>query len=185
MKLTEKIQGWEVCIFAICAWIILLQCAKYIDFENALKKDSPTPVHIGGPIQRDPNLPQVTVTDIPDSVYKTLDRDSKFKRYLTGNHKYVVLFAHPNISSSEDYAQKLRYAFSKQGFAQYYRKRIYQKGSWFATCPNGEIQCASLWLHQTCFGNLCLLNPVRKQAVIVPLHHADQLPALLEAYKEW
>ena len=186
MKFWEQVKGWEVWTFLICVFLLCLYIGRQIDFENMLKKDSPTPVHMGGKIQPSAKLTNVTVVDIPSYVYDSLPQDSKFKRYLTGNHKYILLFTYDGCPYARAYHQACRYAFDEQGFSAYYRKRIIHVGrSYWVSCPARMMNCASAWVTQQCFGKLCLINPQRKKVVVDASQNAEQLPALLEKYKEW
>lgn len=186
MSFWQQVEEWEICLFVICVLAILVYVWKNVDLENAFKKDSPVPVHMGGKAQYNPKLQQVTLEKIPDYVYATLDEDSKFKRYVTGNHKYIFLFTYPGCPYSRHYSQSFKHAFDTLGFGEYYRKRIQITAhKRMVSCPDGYSGCATLWFFQKCFGNLCLFNPQRKQVIIDSSHNANQLPDLLEAYKEW
>ncbi len=186
MNFWKQVDSWEIWTFVICALLIMLYFGQRIDFENALKKDSPTPVHMGGKIQPTTRLSNVVVANIPKDVYDSLEKDSKFKRYLTGNHKYILLFTYNGCPYARAYHSAFKHAFTDLGFSAYYRKRIINVGrSYWVSCPTGLMNCATLWVTQQCFGKICILNPQRKQVVIDASQDANQLPKLLEKYKEW
>ena len=187
MNFWEQVKGWEVIVFLCCAAILILYFASQMDLENTFKKDSPVPVHMGGKIQTGLKLDNVKTVDIPPHIYESLDRDSKFKRYLTGNHKYILLFTYNGCPYARAYHHAFKQSFEEQGFAEYYRKRIILTGRVvMASCPTGFYKtCPSMWVFEQCFGKICVINPQRKQVIVDASNQADQLPKLLETYKEW
>lgn len=181
-----QVESWEAWVFVTCAALLVLFFGQKIDLENMLKKDSPTPVHMGGKIQPAAQLAGATVVDIPSEIYESLERDSKFKRYLTGNHKYILLFTYDGCPYARAYHYAFKHAFEKLGFDEYYRKRIINVGRVVSVgCPTGLMDCASLWVTKQCLGKICIFNPQRKQVVVDASQQAKQLPDLLETYKEW
>ncbi len=187
MSFWQQVEDWEICLFVICVLAISVYAWKTVDFENIMKKDSPVPVHMGGSFKPNHKLQNITHENIPDYVYQSLDKDKQFKRYLVGNHKYIFLFTYPGCPYSRHYSQSFKHAFNTLGFGEYYRKRIQiTSAKRRISCPAGFTQgCATVWFFQKCFGNLCLFNPQRKQVIIDYSHNAQQLPDLLETYKEW
>lgn len=186
MNFWKQVSGWEIGVFVLCAVLILFYVGKRIDFENMLQKDSPVPVHMGGKIKPGTPLSRVAVVNIPNQVYDSLNQDSKYKRYLTGNHKYILLFTYDGCPYARAYHHAFKHAFTDLGFSEYYRKRIINVGRMFSVgCPAGFMECASLWVTKQCLGKICILNPQRKQVVVDASQNAEQLPKLLEKYKEW
>lgn len=186
MNFWKQVADWEICVFVLCAVLLLFYVGKRIDFENMLQKDSPVPVHMGGKVQRTAKLSKVTVANIPNEIYESLPRDSKYKRYLTGNHKYILLFTYDGCPYARAYHHAFKHAFANLGFSEYYRKRIINVGRMVTVrCPTGLMDCASLWVTRQCLGKICILNPQRKQVVIDSSQNAEQLPILLDKYKEW
>ena len=182
----SQVEHWEVWLFLICALILGTHFGRQIDFENIFKKDSPVPVHMGGTIQPTTPLSKVAVVNIPNEIYDTLPQDSKYERYLTGNHKYILLFTYDGCPYARAYHHAFKHAFEKLEFAEYYRKRIINVGRVVSVgCPVGLMDCASLWVTRQCLGKICIFNPQRKQVVVDNSQNAEQLPKLLEKYKEW
>lgn len=183
----SQINGWEVVVFLVCALILGAHFGRQIDFENMFKKDSPVPVHMGGDIRYAHAVKDVQVVSIPSWVFDSLEQDTRFKRYLTGNHKYVLLFTYPGCPYSRAYKQAFDTLFSEQGLAEYYRKRIITVGrTTSVSCPGHQsADCATIWIFQNCFGKLCILNPKRKQAVVDGSQNAKQLEDVLQKYREW
>ncbi|WP_428075640.1 hypothetical protein [Candidatus Avelusimicrobium luingense] len=183
----SQINGWEVIVFLVCALILGAHFGRQIDFENMFKKDSPVPVHMGGSVRYAKNIANVQVVNIPQTVYDSLAQDTRFKRYLTGNHKYVLLFTYPGCPYSRAYKRAFDTLFSQRGFDEFYRKRIITVGrTTSVSCPGHQsMDCATAWIFQNCFGKLCILNPQRKQAVADSSQNAGQLADLLEKYREW
>ncbi|MBR4354957.1 MAG: hypothetical protein IKP96_00030 [Elusimicrobiaceae bacterium] len=185
MNFWKKIESWELWLLVGSVLVLGLYAWQYFDLENLLKPQSPTPVHMGGNIMPGKDLPQTQIVDIPDYVYDTLNIDTTFKRYLTGNHKYVLVFVYPRCSYSLH--RTLEYLFRQEGWTEYYRKRIINTGAavtW--SCPSSLYkQCATNWVYQNCLTKVCIFNPQRKQAVIDSSQDARQLNHLLEKYKEW
>lgn len=187
MRFIDQVESWEVITFIVCALIFAVYFGQKIDFENLLKKDSATPVHIGGKIGSKSKLPGVEVLNIPDTVYASLDRDTQFKRYLTGNHKYVFLFTYPGCPYARAFSDAFKRLFEQDGFDQYYRKRVQNVGrTTTVSCPgHRDMNCATAWVYQHCFGGLCIFNPVRRQLVVDKSQNAKQIEALLTTYKDW
>lgn len=187
MNFFSKIEGWEVWFLLICGLILGTHFARQIDFENMFTKESPTPVHMGGNLRYAGNLKEVQVVNIPPAVYESLQEDTKFKRYLTGNHKYILTFTYPGCPYSRAYQRAFKELFTKRGFDEYYRKRVITVGKRTSvSCPGSQtMDCATAWIFQNCFGGLCILNPQRKQAVVDHSQNARQLADLLEKYREW
>ena len=187
MRFWEQVESWEVICFLGCALFLAIYFGQKIDFENMFRKDSPTPVHMNGNVGYSRQLSQVQVLPIPPNVYESLDRDTKFKRYLTGNHKYVLFFTYPGCPYARAYTNAFKKLFAADGFEEYYRKRIITVGrTTSVSCPgHRDMNCATAWVFQTCFGKLCILNPQRKQVVVDASQNAHQLEVLLEKYKEW
>ena len=187
MNFFSKLESWEVWAFLICALILGVHFGRKIDFENMFKADSPTPVHMGGNVRYANNLKDVSVVNIPPYVYESLQADTQFKRYLTGNHKYILTFTYPGCPYSRAYQHAFKELFSKQGFDEYYRKRVITVGRYTSvSCPGHQtMECATGWIFHTCFGGLCILNPQRKQAVVDNSQNARQLADLLDKYREW
>ncbi len=187
MNFFSKLESWEVAILVICIAVLAVHFGKKIDFENAFKKDSPTPVHMGGNQRYAGNLKKVQAVKIPAYVYESLEQDSQFKRYLTGNHKYILMFTYPGCPYSRSYTHAFKYLFQERGFDEYYRKRVITVGrSTSVSCPgHQDMNCATAWIFQNCFGGLCILNPQRREAIVDNSQDARQLDALLEKYREW
>ena len=187
MEFFSKVESWEVWVFLICALFLGVHFGRQIDFENMFKEDSPTPVHMGGNIRYAKNLKEVSVVDIPPYVYESLAQDTKFKRYLTGTHQYILTFTYPGCPYSRAYQHAFRELFVNRGFEEYYRKRVITVGrTTSVSCPGHQtMECATAWIFQNCFGGLCILNPQRKQAVVDNSQNAKQLGDLLEKYREW
>ncbi len=187
MKFLSQLESWEVWAFLICALFLSVHFGRQIDFENMFKKDAPVPVHMGGKVRAIDNLPEVKVVNIPPYVYESLDADTRFKQYLTGNHKYILFFTYNGCPYARAYKRAFKELFDERGFDEYYRKRIITVGrTTSASCPGRQsMECATLWIFQNCFGGLCILNPQRKQAVIDNSQNARQLADLLEKYREW
>ncbi len=184
----SQVSEWEIVVFCVCVLLLGAHFAEKIDFENIFKKDSPVPVHMEGKILHTQTLPAVQVVDIPQTVYDSLTQDTRFKRYLTANHKYVLFFTYPGCPYSSAYTRAFKKMFKELGFDEYYRKRVISVGeTTFFSCPSGKYaqNCASFWIFENCFGKLCLLNSQRKQAVIDDSQNPKQLSILLEKYKEW
>lgn len=181
MRLKEQLQKGETWVFLICAFSLGMYCFDKFDVSNLVKWDSSTPVHMGGSVGDTTQLKEVSVLNIPDEVYQSLNGDSHFKRYLTGNHKYILLW-----TFSAPYYRPYTEAFERTFplFSAYYRKRVEAEMG-----PAGVMvgcgQRASQWLLKNCFEHVCILNPQRKQVVVDKSKDARQLPILLEAYKEW
>lgn len=187
MIFAEKVETWEVLLLLGCLLFLGLYAATHMDLENMLQKDSPVPVHMGGQAGKLPrNLAEVVkVEPIPEFVYQTLEKDDKYKRYLTGNHKYILFFTYPGCPYANAFTYSFKQLFQEKGYKEYYRKRIVKVGrTTYVSCPGMET-CASLWVMQTCFGKLCILNPQRKQVVVFSSQQAAQLEPLLETYREW
>jgi len=187
MRFIDQVESWEVIAFLVCALILGGYFVRQIDFENIFQKDSPTPVHMGGELQPSHAISEVQVLPIPDSVYESLETDTKFKRYLTGNHKYVYFFTYQGCPYARAFTSAFKRLFEKDGFDKYYRKRIQIVGrSTFVSCPgHRDMNCATAWVYQTCFGKLCIFNPLRRQVVVDGTQNAGQIEALLEKYREW
>ncbi len=178
MRLKEQLLKMETWVFLICAFSLGMYCFDKLDISNWLKWDSSTPVHMGGSVGNTAQLKEVSVLDIPDEVYQSLKRDTHFKRYLTGNHKYVLLWT---FASRRHFIEEFKYISSD--FSAYYRKRI--TGELGRSASPDCIHCASSWIFEHCFRYVCILNPQRKQVVVDKSEDTRQLPVLLEAYKEW
>ena len=187
MRFIDQVEGWEVWLLLGCLLFFGMYFRNQIDFENALQKDSPVPVHMGGGIQPTVGLGGVRMVHIPDFVYASLERDGKFKRYLTGNHKYIYFFTYPGCPYARAYTAAFKHLFEEKGFSEYYRKRVQSVGrTTSVSCPgHQDMNCATAWVYQTCFGNLCIFNPVRRQVVVDSSQNARQLGTLLTTYKEW
>jgi hypothetical protein len=187
MNYFSKIERWEVIVFLVCAVILGAYFVQQIDFENMLKKDSPVPVHMGGEVRPSRPLSDVEVISVPPYVYESLKEDTRYRRYLTGNHKYILLFTYPGCGYSRAYTHALKQLFQERGFDRYYRKRIITVGQrTSASCPDPtSAECATMWIFENCFGELCILNPQRKEVVVDHSQKAGQLAELLEKYREW
>lgn len=187
MRWIDQVEAWEVIAFVVCILVFAVYFGHKIDFENVLKKDSPVPVHMQGQIARGAALPGVQVVNIPDTVFESLEQDTEFKRYLTGNHKYVFLFTYPGCPYARAFSNAFKRLFEEEGFDEFYRKRIQPVGrTTMVSCPgHRDMNCATAWVYQNCFSKLCIFNPVRRQAVVDSSQNANQIEALLEAYKEW
>jgi len=179
-------ERWEIIAFVCCSLWLLSYFGQRIDFENILKPDSPVPVHIDGKIGKPKTIPHVKKVPIPEYVYQSLYNDTKFKRYLTGNQKYIILFTYNGCPYVKAYENGFRQHFEQDNYGEYYRKRIINVGRVVsASCPNHTMECATIWVYQNCFGNLCIVNPVAKQVIVDESHDAKQLGTLLNKYKEW
>ncbi len=183
----SQVESWEVWVFLICVLVLGTHFGRQIDFENVFKKDSPVPVHMGGSVRSFGNLRDVKVVNIPPYVYESLNEDTRFKRYLTGNHKYILFFTYNGCPYARAYKHAFNELFNERGFDEYYRKRVITVGrTTSASCPGHQtLECATLWIFQNCFGGLCILNPARKQAVVDNSQNARQLADLLAKYEEW
>ena len=187
MKWLNQIESWEVWLLAGCILFFAVYFGQQIDFENAFKKEAPAPVHMGGEIFPIAYLQHVEVAPIPAFVYESLEKDTRFKRYLTGNHKYVFMFTYPGCPYARAFYRAFQELFEEKEFAQYYRKRVITVGrTTTVSCPGGrDMNCATAWVYRNCFGNLCIFNPVRRKVVIDRSHSARQIEPLLTKYQEW
>jgi len=182
-----QVESWEVWLFVGALVFLSFYFGRQLDFENMFKQDAASPVHMGALPSGLGTLQGVEVVDIPERVYESLPEDGKFKRYLTGNHKYLFLFTYPGCPYARAFSGAFERLFTQKGFDEYYRKRVISVGrTTTISCPGQrDMNCATAWVYQTCFGNLCIFNPVRKQVVVDHSQNAHQLEALLEKYKEW
>lgn len=187
MRFIDQVESWEVWLTLACLLFFGVYFGHKIDFENMLKKDSPVPVHMGGGIQPTVGLGGVHTVSIPGYVYDSLEHDKTFKRYLTGNHKYILFFTYPGCPYSRAFKRAFKYLFSQRGFEQYYRKRIITVGRFTSvSCPGHQgLHCATAWVYEHCFGNLCIFNPLRRQIVVDSTQNARQIEPLLQTYQEW
>jgi len=186
MRFWEQVESWEVICLVGGLAFLALYFGQRIDFEDLLKKDSPVPVHMEGKIASSRNLPGVEMQPIPDFVYASLQTDTKFKKYLTGNQKYVFLFTYTGCPYARAFSATLERLFSQKGLGEYYRKHIVHVGrSTTVVCPGHAMNCATQWVFQTCFGNLCIFNPAHRQVVVDHSQNAGQIELLLDKYKEW
>lgn len=183
----EQVESWEVITLLVCGLVLGLYFLQKVDLENMFKKDSPVPVHMEGIITPSQKLQEVQVLDIPDFVYATLPKDGQFKRYLTGNHKYVLFFTYPGCPYARAFDRAFRYLFEEGNFEQYYRKRIIKVGQTTTiSCPgHQDMNCATAWVYQTCFGKVCIFHPQLKQVVVSASQNARQIEPLLQTYLEW
>lgn len=186
MRLMDLIKSREFIELLICLLLLAVYVGHKMDWENILQKNSPVPVHMGKQVAGH-TLPSVKVLPIPDSVYKSLPADGQFERYLTGNHKYVFFFTYSGCPYARAFTTAFKHLFSKYDFAQYYRKRVITVGrTTSVSCPgHRDMNCATAWVYQTCFGNLCIFNPQRREVVVDSSQNASQIEKLLEQYKEW
>ena len=170
----------------VCALLGLAYVAAQQDWENILRPDASSPVHMDGKIAKNIALSGVTVTDIPPAVYNSLQRGDKiYSRYVTGNQKYVLVVVFGNRPNKSTFTQELNRLFKQEGFSEYYRKRVIDLGNhWYAQCT-GSDNCPQLWIDQHCSSKVCLIQPQRKQAVIDSSGQVDQLKKLLQKYKDW
>ena len=187
MSFLDQVESWEVVLFAGCLLFFGVYFGQQMDFENMLKKESATPVHMNGDIRPSRPLSQVAVLPIPSHVYESLEKDKKFERYLTGNHKYILFFTYPGCPYARAYTAAFKRLFAEEGFDEYYRKRVITVGrTTSVSCPgHRDLNCATAWVYQVCFGNLCIFNPQRRQVVVDSSQNARQLETLLDKYKEW
>lgn len=186
MRLIDLIKSRELIGMLICLLLLAVYFGHKMDWENILQKSSPVPIHMGKTAAKPP-LPSVEVLPIPDRVYKSLPTDGQFKRYLTGNHKYVFFFTYSGCPYARAFTTAFERLFSKDGFAEYYRKHIITVGrTTSVSCPgHRDMNCATAWVYQTCFGKLCIFNPQRHEVVVDSSQNASQIEKLLEYYKEW
>ena len=187
MRFIDQVEAWEVIVFFVCLLILGSYFGRQVDWENMLKKDATSPIHMGGELQPSHEIKDVQVLPIPDWVYKSLETDGTFKPYLTGNHKYIYFFTYTGCPYARAFTNTFKRLFEQDGFDQYYRKRIQVVGrTTSVSCPgHRDMNCATAWVYQTCFGKLCIFNPVRKQVVVDGTQNAKQIEPLLDRYKEW
>ncbi|MBR4682477.1 MAG: hypothetical protein IKP06_04155 [Elusimicrobiaceae bacterium] len=186
MSFWQQVEKWEIYTLIVCILFFTFYFGKRIDFENIMRKDSPVPMHMGGNVASTAQLKEVTVLDIPDHVYASLSKKTHCQHYLTDNHKWAlfVTFPCPGLLSYERAFKKI---FQKSDLSEYYRKRVVNVGILFNFyCPRwSNTDEASEWILSHCLKKTCIFNSQRRQVVIDKSLEEEQLPALLEAYKEW
>ena len=186
MSFFEQVEGWEVACLIGGLVFLGFYVGQRVDWEDMLRPRASAPVHMEGKISSSAKLAQVEVLPIPDSVYTSLQTDTKFKQYLTGNQKYVFLFTYTGCPYARAFSDTLGRLFAQKNFGEYYRKHVIHVGrSTTVSCPGHVMHCATAWVYQTCFGNLCIFNPSRRQVVVDHSQNARQLESLLDKYKEW
>ena len=187
MSFFDQVESWEVVALIGCLLFFGVYFGQRIDFENILKKDSPVPVHMDGRIAPTRALAQVEVLPIPARVYESLKTDKQFERYLTGNQKYVFMFTYPGCRYARAFTAAFKKLFEQDGFGEYYRKRVITVGrTTSVSCPgHRDMNCATAWVYQTCFGNLCIFNPQMREVVVDHSQNAGQIEVLLTKYKDW
>lgn len=171
-------------VFLIC---LIVYLSSKVDVEDFLQKDPPTPVHLNGKIAPRPKaLPQVQMVPIPQELYD--DTVDSWKRYITGNQKYVlamVLGEKPDTFSAVK--KELKILFGKKGYKEYYRKHYVDLGtSWYVSCSTyTSTSCPKLWLHEQCAAKVCIINPKAKKMIVDGSGNMKQLEEVLKKYQDW
>ena len=180
----QRIERWEILLALGVFLFFSLYIYHHIDFEDLLRPQPATPVHIKGKIAPSRKLKDVKIVSIPDEVYESIKQNSAAAKYLQGNEKYVLMM----YTRGCPYARAFKNAFSKlfatNAYRPYYRKHIFELwGSTWISCNTAT--CPKLWIFENCGQGICIINPKLRKAVIDNSQDASQIELLLEKYKEW
>jgi len=176
-----KIEAWEILATIGVLFFGGLYIYHHVDFEDLLTPNPPQPVHMEGKIAKTKRLKDVQVVPIPKEVYDAIEMDSQGSKYILGNKKYIVVLTGRGFPQLSAYRNKLSDLYRNKGFSEYYRKHFIETNGFTYRNEN----CPLCWLWNNCLRKVCLINPAKRIAVIDSSLDVEQLPILLEKYKDW
>lgn len=172
-------------IAIVCVVLALVYVANQVDWEDVLTPRATQPVHLNGKIDKTKALAQVRLENIPETVYESIKwGDTKYTRYVTGNQKYVLVVSFGGVPRLDTFKPALRQLLHEKGYSQYYRRHIFDFTTGYSwRCD--RMECAEQWIDEHCKKSVCIIHPLKKQAIIDSSADVKQLESLLEKYKEW
>ena len=183
MGFFEQVKSWEIlCLIGGLSFLGVYFAQRVVG--DQFQQQPAAVVQTEGQSASADGLAQVEVLPIPNAVYTSLATDTKFKKYLTGKDKYVFLFTYTGCPYARAFSSALDQLFLQDGFGTYYKKHVMNVGSSItASCPANARECATVWVYNTCLGNLCIFNPAQRQVVVDHSQNAQQIKPLLDKYK--
>ena len=132
-------------------------------------------------------ISSVKMTQIPQRIYSGAMNNPEFLDELVGNKKRVLMLTWSGCPYKVAFKNKLEQALSRPELRNEYEPHIISRSSRTFTysCNSKDLYCPVAWVAENCMGNICIINPKTKEAIVDSSHNAAQILPLLTAYATW
>ncbi len=174
-------------IALVCLGLLAIYVYKHID-KNPAKHKRIYTVEIEG---RKIPIREVQALEIPQKVYEGMDSNPKWKEYLLGKKKQVILFTWDGCPYKRAYRDKFDKIVKRPEISKNFTTTvIVTEKTVMGHCSFDEKNyhgqsCPAMWLVSNCVGGVCIINPKTREAIVDFSRNPEQLAALLEHYTYW
>ncbi len=177
----------DLCIALVCLGSLAVYVYKHID-KNPPKHKRIYTVGMEG---RQIPVRGVQGLEIPQKVYEGMDSNPKWKEYLLGEKKQVILFTWNGCPYNRAYRDKFDKIVKSPEISKNFittvittEKTVMGQCSFYEKNYHGQ-SCPAMWLVSNCVGGVCIINPKTREAVADFSRNPEQLATLLEHYAYW
>ena len=129
---------------------------------------------------------QVIIEEIPQKIYDGISNNPQYKEYLLGNKKRVFMLTWDGCPYRVAFKNQVQKAFTIPAVHATYEQNIISTGQTFSySCNSRDYNCPIAWVAKHCMGNICIINPKTREAIIDYSRNAKQIIPLLAAYASW
>ncbi len=175
---------WQnLLLVVVCAAGLGYYIYQHIDW-NPPKSKRIFSVQING---RAVLLRDVEAVQIPPVVYDSMAENPKWKEFLLGDQKRVLLFTWEGCLYARAFKQTLESVFQYPQISRSFKQDIVLTGQTSGGSCRGELadHCPLFWLLKHCFHGFCIINPQTKEAIEDHSKDPRQILPLLAAYSSW
>ena len=128
-------------------------------------------------------IANVQVLKIPQEIYDSMPANPSHREILTGDIKkvhWVSLRGCPYAKAFRETVERGLEAYR----GSYQNTMEWTSGTKWISCAPGYKTCPELWLAEKC-GELCIVQPQKRQMVSLKVKNGKQALALLKALENW
>lgn len=132
-------------------------------------------------------MSRVKITQIPQRIYDGAANNPEFLGELVGNKKRVLMLTWSGCPYKVAFKNKLEQALARPELRKQYEPHIISQDNrtFSYSCNSKDLYCPIAWVAQNCMGNICIINPKTREAIVDSSHNASQILPLLTAYAQW
>lgn len=126
------------------------------------------------------------VEAIPSVYYERSSARDQFYNVLNSNRKVIFIMYPKQSYMTYFFKRKFEKELAKNTDKYYYYYLAYEYDKDFEyRCTNKNPYCAPRYLSETCTDKLCIVNPRKRQTLILPKLNANLAISIIEEYKNW
>ena len=131
-------------------------------------------------------LTGVHAEKIPQAIYDGMSDNSQYQEFFLGDKKHIVMLTWDGCPYRVAFKNKVQHALAHPALKKKYNMDIVPTGqTFYADCNSNHLNCPIVWVANHCMGNICIINPQTKEAIIDDSHDPEQILPLAAAYVNW